>query len=104
MILREQALTEAMRFDFEEVNLSDALLDKIDYDDSKEDNNSSSSSATFLGKVVSHARYGSSLAPYYMNMPFSKDVRESKDGNSKKLLNINTQTQHYPQIKETNFA
>ena len=38
----QQALVEAMRFDIEEGNLSDALLEKIGGDDSKKDNKPSS--------------------------------------------------------------
>ena len=34
----EQALVEAMRFDIEEGNLSDALLEKVGGEDSKKDN------------------------------------------------------------------
>ena len=37
----EQALVEAMRFDIEEGNYSDALLEKIGSEDSKKDNSSS---------------------------------------------------------------
>jgi hypothetical protein len=37
----QQALVEAMRFDIEEGNFSDALLEKIGGEDSKKDNNSS---------------------------------------------------------------
>jgi anti-sigma28 factor (negative regulator of flagellin synthesis) len=36
----QQALVEAMRFDIEEGNLCDALLEKIGAEDSKKDNNS----------------------------------------------------------------
>jgi hypothetical protein len=39
----QQALVEAMRFDIEEGNFSDALLEKIGGEDSKKDNSSSSS-------------------------------------------------------------
>lgn len=39
----QQALVEAMRFDIEEGNLSDALLEKIGVGDDKKDNSSSSS-------------------------------------------------------------
>src|SRR6187200_2596905 len=39
----QQALVEAMRFDIEEGNFSDALLEKIGGDDGKKDNSSSSS-------------------------------------------------------------
>ena len=41
----QQALVEAMRFDIEEGNLCDALLEKIGVEDSKKDNNSSPSSS-----------------------------------------------------------
>ena len=41
----QQALVEAMRFDIEEGNFSDALLEKIGGEDSKKDNNSPSSSS-----------------------------------------------------------
>jgi hypothetical protein len=37
----QQALVEAMRFDIEEGNFSDALLEKIGGEDTKKDNNSS---------------------------------------------------------------
>ena len=40
----QEALVEAMRFDIEEGNFSDALLEKIGVEDSKKDNNSSPSS------------------------------------------------------------
>jgi hypothetical protein len=43
----QQALVEAMRFDIEEGNFSDALLEKIG-EDKKKDNNSSSSSSASL--------------------------------------------------------
>jgi hypothetical protein len=39
----QEALVEAMRFDIEEGNFSDALLEKIGGDDGKKDNSSSSS-------------------------------------------------------------
>jgi anti-sigma28 factor (negative regulator of flagellin synthesis) len=39
----QQALVEAMRFDIEEGNLCDALLEKIGGEDSKKDNNSTPS-------------------------------------------------------------
>jgi hypothetical protein len=42
----QQALVEAMRFDIVEGNFSDALLEKIDGDGSKKDNNSPSPSST----------------------------------------------------------
>jgi anti-sigma28 factor (negative regulator of flagellin synthesis) len=42
----QQALVEAMRFDIEEGNLCDALLEKIGAEDIKNDNNSPSSSPT----------------------------------------------------------
>src|ERR1051326_2018369 len=42
----QQALVEAMRFDIEEGNLCDALLEKIGAEDSKKDNNSSPPSPT----------------------------------------------------------
>ena len=42
----QQALGEAMTFDIEEGNFSDALLEKIGGEDSKKDNNSSSSSSS----------------------------------------------------------
>jgi hypothetical protein len=41
----QQALVEAMRFDIEEGNFSDALLEKIGGEDSKNDNSSSSHSS-----------------------------------------------------------
>jgi hypothetical protein len=41
----QQALVEAMRFDIEEGNFSDALLEKIGGEDSKKDNSSSTSVA-----------------------------------------------------------
>ena len=42
----QQALVEAMRFDIEEGNLCDALLEKIGAEDSKKDNNSHPSSSS----------------------------------------------------------
>jgi hypothetical protein len=42
----QQALVEAMRFDIEEGNFSDALLEKICGEDSKKDNSSPSSSTS----------------------------------------------------------
>jgi hypothetical protein len=42
----QQALVEAMRFDIEEGNFSDALLEKIGGEESKKDNSSSSSPST----------------------------------------------------------
>jgi anti-sigma28 factor (negative regulator of flagellin synthesis) len=42
----QQALVEAMRFDIEEGNLCDALLEKIGAEDSKKDNTSSSAPAS----------------------------------------------------------
>ena len=42
----QQALVEAMRFDIEEGNFSDALLEKIGVKDSKQDNSSPSSSCS----------------------------------------------------------
>jgi hypothetical protein len=42
----QQALVEAMRFDIEEGNLCDALLEKIGAEDSKKDNHSSLPSTT----------------------------------------------------------
>jgi hypothetical protein len=44
----QQALVEAMRFDIEEGNFSDALLEKIGVEDRKQDNSSPSSSAASL--------------------------------------------------------
>jgi hypothetical protein len=44
----QQALVEAMRFDIEEGNLCDALLEKIGAEDSKKDNNSSPPSPTSI--------------------------------------------------------
>jgi hypothetical protein len=44
----QQAIVEAMRFDIEEGNLCDALLEKIVSEDSKKDNNSPLSSPTSL--------------------------------------------------------
>ena len=44
----QQALVEAMRFDIEEGNLCDALLEKIGAEDSKKDNNSSPPSSTSI--------------------------------------------------------
>jgi hypothetical protein len=41
----QQALVEAMRFDIEEGNFSDALLEKIDGEDSKKDNSPTSPSS-----------------------------------------------------------
>jgi hypothetical protein len=41
----QQALVEAMRFDIEEGNFSEALLEKIGGEDSKKDNNSPSSTS-----------------------------------------------------------
>lgn len=41
----QQALVEAMRFDIEEGNFSDALLEKIGGEDNKKDNNSASPSS-----------------------------------------------------------
>ncbi len=50
----QQALIEAMRFDIEEGNFSDALLEKIGGQDSKKDNNScpSSSGSLFPGPTT----------------------------------------------------
>ena len=50
----QQALVEAMRFDIEEGNFSDALLEKIGGEDSKKDNNSSplSSSASLSPDLI----------------------------------------------------
>jgi hypothetical protein len=42
----QQALVEAMRFDIEEGNLCDALLEKIGGEDTKKDNNSSPTPAS----------------------------------------------------------
>jgi hypothetical protein len=42
----QQALIEAIRFDIEEGNFSDALLEKIGGEDKKKDNNSSPSSSS----------------------------------------------------------
>jgi hypothetical protein len=44
----QQALVEAMRFDIEEGNLCDALLEKIGAEDSKKDNHSSPPPPTAL--------------------------------------------------------
>jgi hypothetical protein len=44
----QQALIEAMRFDIEEGNFSDALLEKIGGEESKKDNSSSSPSTAPL--------------------------------------------------------
>jgi hypothetical protein len=44
----QQAVVEAMRFDIEEGNLCDALLEKIGSEDSKKDNNSSHQTSTSL--------------------------------------------------------
>ena len=44
----QQALVEAMRFDIEEGNLSDALLEKIGSEDSKKDNSPPSPSHASL--------------------------------------------------------
>ena len=43
----QQALVEAMRFDIDEGNLCDALLEKIGGEDSKKDNNSTPSPTSF---------------------------------------------------------
>ena len=42
----QEALVEAMRYDIEEGNFSDALLEKIGSEDTKKDNNSKTSSAS----------------------------------------------------------
>jgi hypothetical protein len=52
---KQQALVEAMRFDIEEGNFSDALLEKIGGEDTKKDNNScipSSSGSLFPGPTT----------------------------------------------------
>ena len=48
----QQALVEAMRFCIEEGNFSDALLEKIGCEDSKKDNNSSSSSTSIAPSMT----------------------------------------------------
>jgi hypothetical protein len=51
----QQALVEAMRFDIEEGNLCDALLEKIGGDDGKKDDKSSSpSSASLRPDLMKH--------------------------------------------------
>jgi hypothetical protein len=56
----QQALVEAMRFDIEEGNFSDALLEKIGVEDSKKDNSSPSPSSPSPSSPAS-------LAPDLMN-------------------------------------
>ena len=48
----EQALVEAMRFDIEEGNLCDVLLEKIGAEDSKKDNSSLSPSAALASGLM----------------------------------------------------
>jgi hypothetical protein len=48
----QQALVEAMRFDIEEGNFSDALLEKIGGEDSKKENNSPSFSILIISALV----------------------------------------------------
>ena len=48
----QQALLEAMRFDIEEGNFSDALLEKIGGEDIKKDNNSTSPAASVAHDVM----------------------------------------------------
>lgn len=50
----QQALVEAMRFDIDEGNLSDALLEKIGAEDSKKANSSPSSSPSPLAPGVTN--------------------------------------------------
>ena len=50
----QQALVEAMRFDIDEGNLCDALLEKIGGDDKKKDNNSPSSSSSSLASGLTN--------------------------------------------------
>jgi hypothetical protein len=51
----QQALIEAMRFDIEEGNFSDALLEKIGGDDAKKDNNSSKTSSASLAPGMTNS-------------------------------------------------
>jgi len=51
----QQALVEAMRFDIEEGNFSDALLEKIGVKDSKKDNNSSLPSPASLATGLTNS-------------------------------------------------
>jgi anti-sigma28 factor (negative regulator of flagellin synthesis) len=48
----QQALVEAMRFDIEEGNFSDALLEKIGDEDNKQNNSSPSSSASLAPDLM----------------------------------------------------
>jgi hypothetical protein len=48
----QQALVEAMRFDIEEGNFSDVLLEKIGVEDSKKNSNSPSSPASLTTDVT----------------------------------------------------
>jgi hypothetical protein len=48
----QQALVEAMRFDIEEGNFSDALLEKIGGEDNKQNNSSPSSSASLAPDLM----------------------------------------------------
>ena len=50
----QQALIEAMRFDIEEGNFSDALLEKIGGEDSKKDNSSHSTSPASLAASLTN--------------------------------------------------
>jgi hypothetical protein len=51
----QQALVEAMRFDIQEGNFSDALLEKIGSEDSKKDNNSSKTSSASLAPGMTNS-------------------------------------------------
>jgi hypothetical protein len=51
----QQSLVEAMRFDIEEGNFSDALLEKIGSEDSKKDNSSLSSSSASLNSCLTNS-------------------------------------------------
>jgi hypothetical protein len=51
----QQALVEAMRFDIEEGNFSDALLEKIGLEDSKKDNSPPSSSHSSLAPGLTNS-------------------------------------------------
>ena len=51
----QQALVEAMRFDIEEGNFSDALLEKIGGEDSKKNNSSPSCSCASLAPDLTNS-------------------------------------------------
>ena len=51
----QQALVEAMRFDIEEGNFSDALLEKIGVEDSKKDNSPPSSPSASLAPGLTNS-------------------------------------------------